>query len=288
MKQVYEAVEISRQAAYKHHKRQLEREAQTYQFFEEAGKIRKKHPRVGCRKMASGMICKGWGRDKVEQLLLLNGYRVRYRPKYVRTTQSQHEIYYPNRIEGMELDNINQVMQTDTTYFRVGDKFYYLIFIIDVYSRRIVGHAVSRTLKADGNIKALQRMLVTRKGCCLSGLIHHSDKGSQYIDKDYRNLLKKNKIKMSMCDYPWENAFTERINRTIKEEYLDGWVIHSHKDLSRKTAIAVNHYNNKRAHNSLNRTTPIRYEEHVQNTPVHKREKLKIYNSLDCYSQNQC
>lgn len=225
MKDVYKVAGITKQALHQHRVRKLQRGAKAYKFFEQADKIRQEHPKAGCRKMALDLRVKGWGRDKTEHLLLQNGYRVYYPPNYTRTTYAQHHLYYPNLIEGLELNDINQVIQTDITYYRVKDKFYYLVFLIDVYSRRIVGYAVNKTMEAEGNIKALRMLFKTRAGCSLKEMIHHSDRGSQYIDNEYRKLLTDKDIKISMCTEAWQNAYTERINRTLKEEYLDGWDI---------------------------------------------------------------
>ncbi|MGC4036800.1 MAG: IS3 family transposase [Chitinophagaceae bacterium] len=288
MKDVYEVACISKQAVHQRRIRELQNTGKANEFFEKANKIRKGHPRSGCRKMALDMVCKGWGRDKIENLLLKSGYRICYPPNYTRTTQAQHELYFPNLIEGLELTGVNQVIQTDITYYRIGDKFYYLVFIIDVYSRRIVGHMASKTLEAEANIKALTKMLDIRKNDCLDNLIHHSDKGSQYIDKEYLKILKENKIRISMCNQGWENAYSERINRTIKEEYLDGWEIKDYATLSRLLKKAVHHYNHKRRHQNLNWQTPVAVEINVKKLQPNDRFKMKLYNHLEDYPQNRC
>jgi len=89
----------------------LQRATTAYQFFERANKIRKEHPGAGCRTMAKELKCKGWGRDKIEGLLLGNGYRLYYPVNYSRTTYAQTDVYYPNLIEGLELTAINQVVK---------------------------------------------------------------------------------------------------------------------------------------------------------------------------------
>src|SRR5262245_10642528 len=122
MTDVYEVAGISKQSLHQHRIRQHKRWVAEREFFDQADKVRKEHPGVGCRKMALDMICKGWGRDKIEQLLLSSGYRVYHPPSYVRTTDRRRDFYYPNRIEGLELNNINQLVQTDITYYRVKDK----------------------------------------------------------------------------------------------------------------------------------------------------------------------
>lgn len=281
MKDVYEVAGLTKQALHQHRIRQLQRGTEAYKFFEQADKIREEHPRAGCRKMALELRCKGWGRDKTEELLLQNGYRVYYPPDYTRTTYSQHHLYYPNLIEGLELNDINQVIQTDITYYRIKEKFYYLVFLIDIYSRRIVGHAVNKTLEAEGNIKALRMFFTTRSGCSFSEMIHHSDRGSQYIDNEYRKLLNDKDIKISMCTEAWENAYTERINRTIKEEYLDGWEIKDYQTLSRNAAKAVKHYNNKRRHQSLGWKSPLQFEKDVEKLTNEQKPKMKIYKQIE-------
>jgi transposase InsO family protein len=288
MKAVYEVGGISKQALHQHRVRLLGKHCRIKQFFEQADANRREHPGVGCRKMAMGMVCRGWGRDRIEELLLSNGYRICYPPNYTRTTRSQHELYFPNLIEGLELNDINQVVQTDITYYRVGSKFYYVVMIIDVYSRRIVGHAVSKTLEAEGNIKALIRMLRTRKGDSIKTMIHHSDRGSQYIDKEYLRVLKKHEVQISMCKEAWENAYSERINRTIKEEYLDGWQIRDYATLSRLLNKAVKHYNHKRRHQSLHWQTPVEFEKNVENLDPNQRPKLKLYSPIETCPQTDC
>ncbi len=288
MKAVYEVAGISKQALHQYRTRALRKHCQIKQFFEQADAIRDQHPRVGCRKMALDMVCKGWGRDRIEELLLSNGYRVYYPPNYTRTTWAQQELYFPNLIEGLELNSINQVVQTDITYYRIGNRFYYMVLIIDVYSRRIVGHAVSKTLQAEGNIKALVKMLGTRKEGSLSHMIHHSDRGGQYIDREYLKILHHHEIRISMCKEAWENAYSERINRTIKEEYLDGWKIRDYATLRRLLNKAVKHYNHKRRHQSLKWQTPMEFENHVNNLPPHQRPKMKLYNPIETCSQKTC
>jgi putative transposase len=281
MKAVYEVAGITKQALHKHRLRGVHRELKAQEFFEQADHIRRQHPVVGCRKMARDMVCKGWGRDKIEALLLGHGYRVGYPANYHRTTDHRKEFYYKNLIEGLEVTKINQVVQADITYYRIGEKFYYLSFIIDVYSRRIVGFACSKTLQAEGSLKALKRMRDLRGTHNLTHLIHHSDRGTQYIARQYRRVLKDNHITPSMCKTAWENAYTERINRTIKEEYLNGWQINSYNSLSKRLKEAVYHYNHKRSHSSLGMKTPVAFEREVNHMTPDQRPKFKIYKHME-------
>lgn len=288
MSAVYEVAHISKQALHQHRIRSIKKATEAYKFFDLADKERIDHPGVGCRKLANKFKMAGWGRDKVEHLLLDNGYRLYYPPNYTRTTYSQSDILYPNLIEGMELTAINQVVQTDITYYKVGDRNYYIVFLIDVYSREIVGHGVSKTLEAKGNISALKKLFNYRLGHSLTSLIHHSDRGSQYIDLEYRALLQSKGIKPSMCKAAWENAYTERVNRTLKEEYLDRWNITSYRQLVSSVNKAVNHYNHKRWHQSLGNVSPASFAKHVEKLPIDQRPKHVIYKRLESNPQNEC
>ena len=154
------------------------------------------------------------------------------------------------------------------------------MFIIDVYSRRIVGYAVNKTLHAEGNIKALLMLFKTRAGSSLKAMIHHSDRGSQYIDSKYKKLLTDKDIEISMCDQAWKNAYTERINRTIKEEYLDGWDIKDYQALRTSVAKAVKHYNSKRRHQGLKWKSHLQFEEELEKLPHDQKPKMKIYKQL--------
>lgn len=260
MKDVYEVACVSRQAFHQAKLRRLKTDVKAHELFEQANRIRKDYPGAGCRKMAEDLVCRGWGRDKIEALLLDNGYRLSYPRRFTRTTDHRKDFYYPNLIEGLELNNINQVVQTDITYYRVKEKFFYMVFLIDVYSRRIVGYSISGSLKAEANIKALKQMIELRGKDQLKGLIHHSDRGSQYVDTEYREILNRHGIVPSMCKSGRDNAYAERINRTIKEGYLDGWEISSYINLKRKLAKAVHHYNHKRGHESLKKIKPVDFE----------------------------
>lgn len=270
---------ISKQALHKYNARSASLIGHREQIFEQADSIRADHPMIGCRKMGYMLRCRGLGRDKIEQCLLAGGYRVKHRPNYTRTTHSCKQYHYPNLIEGLELTGINQLVQTDITYYWVRGRFYYLTFILDVYSRRIIGYHTGRTLEAQCNLKAMQMALKTRKGTNVEGLIHHSDRGSQYINKDYLKLLKNHSIKVSMCTEAWQNAYTERINQTIKNEYLKSWKIRNYTELSKAVKTAVTRYNRSRPHDSLHRIAPEVFEKQISLTEKGNRPKLKIYQS---------
>ena len=124
---------------------------------------------------------------------------------------------------------------------------------------------------------ALRVALSERAGYSLKGLIHHSDKGSQYISNKYLKLLSDNTIAVSMCNSVYENSHIERVNGIIKSEYLHPLSIKSFNELSHKLPEAVRLYNEERPHWSLNLMTPAQYEEEIKKISVDQREVLVIY-----------
>lgn len=278
MEDVYQSLKLTRQASHKALRHSSSDRPIRDQIISQANFIRSKHRKMGCRKLANRIKMDGSGRDKTERLLLQSGFRIARKIKHVKTTHRQSLMYFPNLIRGLTLKSKNRLIQTDITYYIIGEHHYYIVFIIDVYTRLITGYNVSDTLKASENIKALQMALNVRSSDDLSMLIHHSDKGSQYIDKDYLNLIAKNNIRVSMCDYGWENAYCERLNRTIKEEYLDPIGIKNFTQLRKEVNRAVQLYNEDRGHkNLLNEMSPSQFERYLTITNAKQHPEMELY-----------
>lgn len=255
------------------------------QFIDKAEAMREDHPEMGCRKMALLLKQPGLGRDKTEAILMGAGFRIIYPPNYIKTTHSVRLRQFDNLIEGMALTTINKVAQTDITYLWVKDRFYYLVFIIDVYSRFITGYHAGCGLETEANMQALRMMIKRRGKENIKGLIHHSDRGSQYNSKAYLGILKAHGIKVSMCNEAWENAYTERINRTIKHEYLRHQSIDCLNTLRKQMSKAIKLYNNIRPHWSLPRQmAPAKFEEYVNKLSKTKRPKMMIYKPVEVLS----
>lgn len=276
MTDLYKILKMSRQnVSQKLHRAAVKAIAEGA-VLELASEIRKNHPRMGCRKMYWKNFSKmPLGRDYCEQIMIYNGFRVHFPPNFKRTTYSIGKLYYSNLIEGLTLDGLNQVWQTDITYYEVKQAFYYLVFIEDIYSRRIIGWSVDHSLWAQANLRAIKGAIELRD-TDLKGLIHHSDRGGQYIDKDYTNLLTKHKIQPSMCKHAWQNAYCERVNGIIKNEYLKNWRIESLEQLEKAVQKAVNLYNTDRPHWQLpDRLTPCEFERKLKAFRI--KPTMKIY-----------
>jgi transposase InsO family protein len=280
MTELYTLAHSSRQGLHQFLARQSSRDFQVGQVIAQAIAIRKRHPHMGCRAMYDLMQEVNSGRDFCERILLDNGFRLRRKKSLIKTTISNPSLRYPDLIKGMILTGINQVWQTDITYFLSSDgKVFYIVFIVDVYSRKIIAWSANDHMQAEANITCLQYAITSRNISLSSKLIHHSDRGSQYGDKDYIALLKSYQIRISMCKEAWQNAYTERINGTLKNDYLYSWDIKSLTNLRRAVRKAVHAYNSEKPHRGLpSRKNPVAFENHIASTKKNTHPIVKIFN----------
>jgi len=278
MSALYQMLGLSKQAHFKARTRAYAKQVVAQQVVNAATELRKQNPGMGCRSMYDVVgQAHPIGRDGFESILLDNGFRVRYPRNYIKTTRSAKGRYFDNLSSGKRLDGINQLWQTDITYLWANNQFYYLVFIIDVYSRRIIAHQAHANMLADANIKALKQALSLRAGASLAGLVHHSDRGAQFTDKRYLNLLDQAQIIPSMAKECWENAYVERVNGTIKNQYLNLMDVGSLAQLRRKLTNAVNCYNNVKPHHGLpKRLTPNEFEYQLGTGQI-KPPKVTVY-----------
>jgi len=258
---------ISRQAYYQH-ERKLSESVFHYSLILEAVKsIRERHPRLGVRKLQELLRpfmqehSIKMGRDALFDFLSIRGLLVRKRKRHVRTTYSYHWLKkYPNLIVNFTPCQPNQLWVSDITYWKIDNIWFYISFITDAYSRKIVGYHLSENLHAEQTIKALNMAFLglKRNQIRLEELIHHSDRGVQYCSASYVNQLKKKHINISMTQSgdPLENAMAERVNGIIKDEYLINYQCHNLKDARKQLAMAVSLYNEERPHNSIGNLTP--------------------------------
>lgn len=274
MSQLYKYVGITRQALDQYRRRQDVFDNRVLCLLAEVEELRKEHPGCGLEKMYYSLNPDFIGRDRFIELFMDLGFRIKKRINYKRTTYSVAS-KYTNLIKGLSISAPSIVWQSDITYYDVNDKFYYVVFIIDVYTKVIVGYTVSDNMRATANVKALEMALMNNK----PPVIHHSDRGGQYIYSEYINLLEANKCKISMCKSSQDNAYAERINRTIKEEYLDYWQPRDFKQLKNDTKRAVEHYNNKRIHNNLERGKPAAFAQNWKKQLLKDRKTVTIFNN---------
>lgn len=200
---------------------------------------------------------------RVARLLRETGWQAKRSRRYRVTTQANpaHPAA-PNRLAQIFVaTRPNQVWLSDITYIRTGQGWLYLAAILDLYARRIVGWAMGTRLKADLTLKALQMALLTRRP--KEGLIHHSDRGSQYTSKDYQALLSRHKAlpSMSRAGNAYDNAPMESFFATLKTE-----LVHHCRFETREQAQAALFdymeifYNRQRIHSALGYRTPADFD----------------------------
>jgi transposase InsO family protein len=221
------------------------------------------------------------GRDALFDLLrfhsLLIGKRRSCKPK---TTDSNHWMKkYPNLIKDTAPITSGGLWVSDITYITLSKENSYLSLVTDAYSRKIVGFHLNEQLTAAGSVAALE-MAILACGDNVTGLIHHSDRGSQYCSHEYVELLQDRKISISMTQSgdPRDNAIAERVNGILKTELLE----EVYPDIATARAAiaqAVNTYNYLRPHTSIDMLTPAMA--HGKNIHLQRRWKSFYQRKLD-------
>ena len=227
-------------------------------------KIAVEWPSYGRPRMTKELRERGWkvNPKRVYRLMREDNLLCVRKRKFVVTTDSKHtRRVYPNLAREMILSGINQLWRADITYIRLRDEFVFLAVILDAYSRRVIGWALDRTMEDALTLTAL-RMALARRAVA-PGLVHHSDRGSQYASNDYTDLLKAHSIEISMSrkGNPWDNAACESFMKTLKYEEV---LRNEYRDLADARSsireFLEKIYNEKRLHSALGYMPPARFE----------------------------
>ena len=232
-------------------------------------------PRMHAELKESGLAI---GRHRVARLMRENGLKARQKSRFKKTTDSDHGgPVAPNIIDqDFAAEGPDQKWGVDISYVWTAEGWLYLAIVLDLFSRRIVGWSLSDRMKRGLAMNALQRAIDLRKPP--PGLIHHSDRGSQYCSADYRRLLKSHRFIASMSGRGncYDNAMVETVFKTIKSELIWRTAFATRDQASKAIGQYIEgFYNPRRRHSSLGYVSPVAFEKTHQTS--NREEQMALH-----------
>lgn len=274
MSPYYDVAGISKQAHQQQVAKLADKSDRTAYYIGLMEQARSLHPVIGLAKIYHLYRPQGIGRIAFEQLGKMMGYALEAKPRT--SWKGVRVIPYQNLLSDKQFTGVNQLWVTDITYYKIGDTYYYISMIMDLYCRKIIACQASESLQAIHSLKLLKAAVKARSIRPDQGLIHHSDKGVQYTSNEYIKLLERHQIAISMCISVFENTSMERLNGIIKNDYLIHWNPRSFSHLKSLLVKAVNNYNNC-PHGQLQMMSPNQYEEQLKNVPLNQRTLMTVF-----------
>lgn len=243
-------------------------------------RVQMSHPSAGYRTVRQYLARLGVrvGERRLRRVMNKFDLKARIKRAFVRTTDSRHSHrVYPNLIKGMLVTGVDQIWVSDITYIRIDNGFVYLAVILDLFSRRVVGWSLSKQIDGDLATAALRMAIGQRKP--KQGIIHHSDRGVQYLCTQYVALLQEHRfhISNSAKGNPYDNAFAESFMKTLKQDEVYLGSYQTYLDVIENLPAFIEEvYNKTRVHSRLDYLTPIEVEELAKSDKLDGRFDLEI------------
>ena len=223
------------------------------------------YPRYGYRRVTQQLRRERWtvNHKRVARIMREESLQCRVKRRWVKTTDSNHRYrVYPNLVKELSIARPNQVWVADITYIRILTGFVYLAVILDLFSRKVIGWALSEHIDTELTLAAL-RIALEERGS-QAGCIHHSDRGVQYACHLYVDELRAAGMEISMAGKgnPYDNAVAESFMKTLKCEEVYLWDYRTVQDVRKRIPCFIEEvYNQKRLHSALGYCPPNEFEE---------------------------
>ena len=230
--------------------------------------IRVELPRSGYRNLLGHLKRSGVPIGERRLRKIVSKFKLQIRPlkKFVHTTNSNHKFKVPpNLLHERTIDGVNQVWAADLTYIRIKNGFVYLAVILDLYSRKVIGWQISKKIDGQLALDALD-MAIARRGPA-RGVIHHSDRGVQYLCDAYRARLEEHgfHVSCSAKGNPYDNAWVESFMKTLKYDEVHLWDYQTYLDVIERVPYFIEEvYNKKRLHSALGYLPPEEFEKKIE------------------------
>lgn len=254
-------------------------------MLEKVKKARETHKKMGSRILYHYLKIEEIGINKFEKMISENNLGVKRKRKKPTTTLGFYEQSDRNLINGLVLEDINQLISGDITYFEIFGEWHYIFTLKDAYSKRIVGLYGSKTMQSANAVKTLRQCIKVRGKKNLENTIHHTDAGSQYKSKAYKSLLQSCNMKMSIAENCLENGMAEQLNFILKSGYLEGENLKNEQNLNHCLQRIKKLLNEERPVAALGYKTPIEFENWLTTIKKEERPKQKLYDFTEARKQ---